>query len=244
GGTTRSRKSTARHMMLATLETLEEPGKYSYDLGSDVTPEGLTVELAENPGRSLVMNRDEVHGLFKETSSKNYLSGLKETLTELYDGRVRGRVRASSGKTDSAKTCFSLWLSGVTSDVTDVLQLSDFGSGFLARILIVVADPPQRTPENVRLERMDAASAQTLTEPGSQVPVGFTKQAWERLNQFNWDAGSEAEKTDMRDVLEPATDRMVKNVMKTALLLAMVEQKTEADIEHVLKAIDLGGRWF
>ena len=266
GGTTRSRKSTARHMMLDTLEALEEPGKYSYDLGSDVTSEGLTVELAENPGRSLVMNRDEVHGLFKETSSKNYLSGLKETLTELYDGRVRGRVRASSGKTDSAKTCFSLWLSGVTSDVTDVLQLSDFGSGFLARFLIVVADPPKRTPENVRMEQMDEASAQhvidfqheeivaeiararqfweTLTQPGSQVPVGFTKQAWERLNQFNWDAGSEAEKTDMRDVLEPATDRMVKNVMKTALLLAMVEQKTEADIEHVLKAIDLGGRWF
>src|SRR5690606_28649433 len=216
------------------------------------------------------------------------LSGLKETLTELYDGRVRGRVRASSGKTDAAKTCFSLWLSGVTSDVTDVLQLSDFGSGFLARFLIVVADPPTRSPENVRMgqtdsattcfslwlsvvcsdvtdvlqlsafgsgflsrflivvadppkripenvrmEQMDEASAQhvidfqheeivaeiararqfweTLTQPGSQVPVGFTKQAWERLNQFNWDAGSEAEKTDMRDVLEPATDRMVKN---------------------------------
>lgn len=266
GGTTRSRKSTARHMMLDTLEALEEPGKYGYDLGSDVTSEGLTVELAENPGRSMVMNRDEVHGLFKETGSKNYLSGLKETLTELYDGRVRGRVRATTGRTDSAKTCFSLWLSGVTGDVTDVLQLNDFGSGFLARFLIVHADPPKRTPESVRMEQLDEASAQhvidfaheeivaeiararqfweTMTQPGSQVPVGFDAEAWERLNQFNWDAGTEAEKLEMRDVLEPTTDRMVKNVMKAALLLAMAESKTEADIGHVRKAIDLGGRWY
>src|SRR5690606_25918260 len=104
GGTTRSRKSTARHMMLDTLEALEEPGKYSYDLGSDVTSEGLTVELAENPGRSLVMDLDEGHGLCNESSSKNCLSRLKKTPTELYDGRERGRVRSSSSKTDPAKT--------------------------------------------------------------------------------------------------------------------------------------------
>src|SRR5690606_40006254 len=112
-----------------------------------------------------------------------------------------------------------------------------------------------RTPENVRMEQMDEASAQhvidfqheeivaeiararqfweTLTQPGSQVPVGFTKQARERLNQLNWDAGSEAEKTDMRDVLEPATDRMGKNVMKTALLLAIDRKSTRLNSSHV-----------
>jgi hypothetical protein len=276
GGTTRSRKSTARYMMLDTLAALETE-EYQYDLGSDVTGEGLTVELADHPGRSKLLNRDEVHGMFRETGAKSYLSGLKETITELYDGFVRGRLRATTKKTKSARTAFNMFLSGVTEDVTETLTMRDFLSGFLARFLIAYAEPPERTPESVYMQQMDEPNRfslgtdgtvqvtavvdveweeiiadivrarafwEGLTKPGSQTDIGFAKDAWRRVNEFNWDVGAAAEKHDLKEALEPTADRMVKSVIKVACLLAMVEGKTEVEMPHVLKTIDMAEEWF
>lgn len=267
GGTTRSRKSTARHMMLDTLAMLETDG-YTYDLGSDVTGEGLTVELSDHPGRSMLLNRDEVQGLVVETGTKSYLAGLKETLTELYDGRVRGRLRATgtTKKTNSVRTVFSMFLAGITTEVTEHLTTRDFASGFLARFIFVHADPPPRTRQSVYMEQIEEGSAQlevdfsheaivteihearmfweSITHPGAQVPMTFEKNAWRRLNEFNWEIGGVAEAHDLSEVLAPTTDRLVKSTVKVACILAMSEHQTEVAMRHVLKAISLTEDWF
>jgi hypothetical protein len=276
GGTTRSRKSTARGYMLDTIEALEDD-YYQYDLGSDATAEGLTIELAEDPGRSKLYNRDEVHGLFREIGSKGYMSGLKETLTELYDGRVRGRLRATSGKTKSTRTAFNMFLSGITEDVTETLELRDFGSGFLARFLFEYAEPPPRTRESVYMHQMDEPSRFTqpaegmpgltsaidieheeivaeiaqarrfweeLTKPGNPVPIGVETRAWARYNEFVWDAGTEAERHELHEVIAPTTDRLTKSVLKVACVLAMVEQRDQVEMRHIVKAISFAEEWF
>lgn len=276
GGTTRSRKSTARNYMLDTIEALESD-YYQYDLGSDATAEGLTIELAEDPGRSKLYNRDEVHGMFREIGAKGYMSGLKETFTELYDGRVRGRLRATSGKTKAARTAFNMFLSGITEDITEVLELRDFGSGFLARFLFEYAEPPKRTRESVYMQQMDEPSRfvqpqsgvpsltavvdieheeivaeiaqarmfwEGLTKPGSQVPIGVEDRAWQRFNQFVWDAGTEAERHDLASVVEPTTDRLTKSTLKVACVLAMAEQQDVVKMRHILKAITFAEDWF
>ena len=268
GGTTRSRKTTVRHMMLNVLNALNDNVQYEYDLGSDVTAEGLTVELADRSGRSLIFTRDEAHGFLGETGAKNYLSGLKETLTELYDGRVRGRIRAATGRTKGGTTAFNMWLSGVTDDVAERLTPKDFGSGFLARFLYAYAPAPERTPESVRMEQMEhtdpttiivdevmetkivaplARSRQfweTLTKPGHQVPMSYTEDAWERINRFAWDVGTAAEKSLHKEVLEPTVDRLAKSVVKAGILLAMYEQCTQAEMGHALRAIALAEEWY
>lgn len=276
GGTTRSRKSTARGYMLDTLEALESD-YYQYDLGSDATAEGLTVELSEDPGRSKLYNRDEVHGLLKEIGAKGYMSGLKETFTELYDGRVRGRLRATSGKTKAARTSFNMFLAGITEDVTENLELRDFGSGFLARFLMEYAEPPPRTKDSVYMEQMDeparfvqpgsgvpsitavvdidheeivAEIAQArmfwegMTKPGHQVPIGFSDEAWKRINDFVWESGNEAARQDLAKEIEPTVDRMAKSVIKVSCLLAMVEQRDQVELRHVVKAISFSEDWF
>lgn len=276
GGTTRSRKSTARNYMLDTIEALESD-YYQYDLGSDATAEGLTVELADDPGRSKLYNRDEVHGMFREIGAKGYMSGLKETFTELYDGRVRGRLRATTGKTKSARTAFNMFLSGITEDITEVLELRDFGSGFLARFLFEYAEPPKRTRESVYMQQMDEPARfiqpgsgvpslttvvdieheelvaeiaqarmfwENMAKPGNQVPIGVEAKAWQRFNDFVWDIGSEAERHDLASVVEPTTDRLSKSTLKVACILAMVEQRDEVEMRHIVKAISFAEHWY
>lgn len=162
GGTTRSRKSTARHMWLKLLRDLQDK-TYNYDIGSDVTPEALAEELAEKPGWSSVFHRDEVSGLLGEQTSKGYLSGLQENMTELYDGHVRMRKRVGAGQQGKKKvgtsrattTNFVMNFSGVTDHVTDVLSDKDFASGYLARFLYVHAEPPRRTRSGERMEQFE-----------------------------------------------------------------------------------------
>ena len=164
GGTTRSRKSTARHMWLNLLRDLQDK-TYNYDIGSDVTPEALAEELAEKPGWSSVFHRDEVHGLLGEQMSKGYLAGLQESMTELYDGHVRMRKRVGGGGAQGAKkkvgtsrattTNFIMNFSGVTDHVTEALTDKDFASGYLARFLYVYAEPPRRTRAGERMEQFE-----------------------------------------------------------------------------------------
>lgn len=264
GGTTRSRKSTARRMMLNTLAMLEND-QYTYDLGSDATAEGLALELADHPGRSMLFHRDEVHGLFSETQQKSYLAGFKESLTELYDGHVRGRLRATGDKrTNSERTVFNMFLSGITSDITTEMTPRDFASGFLTRFLFVHADPPPRTRSAVYMEQADGGGQnidhehealvadlghargywERMTNPGHQVPLAFSDEAWDRLNTFVWDLTVQAEDHKLSEMLAPSADRMSKSTMKIACLLAMVEREMEVGMPHLLKAVSLAEEWY
>lgn len=269
GGTTRSRKSTARHMWLKLLRDLQTE-QYIYDLGSDITQEALAEELAEKPGWSSVFHRDEVHGLLGEQMSKGYLAGLQETMTELYDGhvRVRKRVGQAGAKKKAGKattTNFIINFSGVTDHVTKALTAEDFASGYLARFLYVYAEAPARTRDGERMEqftpyttkredmvlleiREEIRAVRTFWEKrvkrGVGVRIPFEAAAWERLNDFAWDLGTAAAESDMAKMLEPVADRMAKSILKAACLLAMSEQSTKVKMRHMVKAIELGEEWF
>lgn len=266
GETTRTRKTTARKFALDTMRKLENES-YQYELGSDVTAEGITIQLGEREGRSALVYRDEVHGLFSETKSKHYLTGLLETLTDLYDGFVRPRVRATGNqRTRSTRTSLSLHFQGTPEEVTTQLTTKDFQSGHLARFLPVYASPVARTPENVYMEQMEGESAsqeidlrhddlvnnisqarafwESITPPGQPVPIKFKHDAWERINKLNWDVSELAASHELAKLLEPAADRMVKSVVKVSCLLAMQECKLEVEMRHVMKAAFFFEGWF
>jgi len=156
GGTTMSRKSTVRNMMTKTLRHLSDD-TYQYDVGSNATPEGLHDEMLERDGLTTMFHRDEVHGLVGESKAKSYLAGLQELMTELYDGQVPGKLRAtgSTKKRVGVDANFVLYLTGATDHVTDAYKLEDFASGHLARFLYVYAEPPRRTRENSRIEQAE-----------------------------------------------------------------------------------------
>jgi hypothetical protein len=268
GDTTRSRKSTAKRMFLSVLKDLEEEGRYEYEVASDFTAEALDNELLNRANRSSLVHVDEFQGFVDAMNNKSYLSGMKGKLTELYDGFVNAKLRATGDakKRRSVRASFVFWGMGIRDQFADVMDEDDFRSGFLARFLWVQANPPARTPETDYLAQASLTEARTgdpvkaalveklskarahwgdFHEPGSPtVAVPCTDEAWERLNLFITDVLDAAEGYERRKILEATSSRLSTSILKAATLLAMYDCCDEVELRHMLQAINHGSEWF
>lgn len=265
GKTTRARKSTSRGLGLKVIDGVST-SIYKYDEGSDFTSEGLANRLLEKDKQSSLVHRDEVQGLFKEINNKNYMSGLNDFLTELYDGKVRGKLRAtgSTKSSDSVETNFVLFLMGIVSKITSVLTLDDFQSGFLARFIHVIGEAPPRTRESEWLDQaspsqiaggdpvylellrklmMQRAAWAKRSPQRDTIPIVFEEDAWRRWNEANWELQEAVKEHERAEILEAAVDRMGKSAIKAAALLAMSEGRDRANLDDVLVALRYTGVW-
>jgi hypothetical protein len=269
GETTGSYKSTSMSLWRMMLKPLiDEAGGYDYLTGGDVTTEGLLLALSERPSRSNLFIRDEVQQMLADgKNQRGYQTGLATTFTELYDGRVRGRLRSMGAqkKVPECETAFTMFTMGVPGRVAEVLDPADFASGFLARFVYYIGKAEKRTRESDRLEQaaehsVSADDPELLelrnylvkmrwfwsqrTPPGETIPVRCQADAWERYNQFISDCMDEAEQGDRPDLIVPSANRMTKATLKLATLLAMAEKKTEVGMTHMLNAIAQSEVWY
>lgn len=168
GPSTRSRKTTAMRIMTGVLDSLSD-GLYTYVLGDDVTPEGIAAALADRPeGTTSVMYRDEFHGMLTDEKEKKYMSGLQTTLTQLYDGYNRSRIRAGKKEEKQKKVAVNvpIYGTGVFKETAGHLTEEDFTNGHLTRFVYVLGDPGEMTAESEWLDQI---------KPGHEVDL-------ERLN--------------------------------------------------------------
>jgi len=266
GETTLTRKSTSRNLMLRMIREFEKYSGYQIDIGSDATPEGVTAILAERDGKTSLLHRDEVQGMFKDFINKTYMASAAERFTELYDGHVPVVIRSGKGKsqTERATTNFVMFLMGITSKVADVLTTEYFRSGFLARFIYVTADTPERTKSSEDIQQADEFEVvvrdsvmdtlvkglynslvfwQKKGQPSPR-PVRLSAPSLERFNQFKWEMGNIAENHPNSESIEPSRQRLALSVWKCAILLAMHEQKDEVELRHMLTAIYYSQDWF
>jgi hypothetical protein len=266
GETTLTRKSTSRNLMLRVVREFEKFSGYQIDIGSDATPEGVTGILAERDGKTSLLHRDEVQGMFKDFINKTYMASAAERFTELYDGHVPVVIRSGKGKsqTERAETNFLMYLMGITSKVADVLTTEYFRSGFLARFIYVLADTPPRTKKSedirqadeyevivkdVALEKLVKGLYESVTfwqKKGSPSPrpVRLSEPALERFNQYKWEMGEFAENHPEHESIEPSRQRLALSVWKCAILLAMYDRQEEVKLIHMLTAIRYSEDWF
>ena len=266
GETTLTRKSTSRNLMLRVIREFEKFSGYQIDIGSDATPEGVTSILAERDGKTSLLHRDEVQGMFKDFINKTYMASAAERFTELYDGHVPVVIRSAKGKsqTERAETNFIMYLMGITSKVADVLTTEYFRSGFLARFIYVTADTPERTKKSediqqadefevvvkdVQLEKIVRNIYESVTfwqkkgQPSPR-PIRLSEAALERFNSFKWEMGNFAENHQESESIEPSRQRLALSIWKCAILLAMYEQSEEVKLRHMLTAIHYSEDWF
>lgn len=265
GGTTMSRKSTVRKMMTTAIRHLSDE-TYDYDLGSNATMEGLHNEMLQRPGLSSLFHRDEVHGLVGEQKAKQYLSGLQELMTELYDGTVPGKLRATGDKKRmrAVPGNFVMYLTGATEHATKAYTEEDFESGHLARFLYVYADPPELTRENSYMAQASESDEfqlsygeavdrtyQHLIEQikgarefwhgkirrGQHRKIFWEANAWERMNEAQYRAMMWATKHPMSGALVPTTQRSMIAMIRIATLLAMVDESEKVQMSHLLRAM-------
>ena len=269
GSTTLSRKSTAKGYMLKCIEALEEEG-YNYDLGSKFTAEGLDEALRQNANRSALLHIDEIQGLMKQLDSKAYLAGIKGELTEIYDGKVTGKLRASGEEKDKkrkgARVALNLFAMGIRKQLADYLTEEDFQSGFLTRFIWVSAEPLERTAETDYIGQQDPTERtkgdpaflnliEKLKEardvwagwndPTSRtIAVPMNEAAHKRFNQFVTAALDAAQAEAKSTILEAATNRLSTSILKASTLLAMADMCDEVELRHMLVAINYCSEWF
>lgn len=266
GETTLTRKSTSRNLMLRTIREYEQFSGYQIDIGSDATPEGVTSILAERDGKTSLLHRDEVQGMFKDFMNKTYMASAAERFTELYDGHVPVVIRSGKGKsqTERATTNFVMYLMGIGTKTAEVLTTEYFRSGFLARFIYVTAKTPERTREMEDIEQADEQevavrdlkldalvrglynSSVFWQKKGAPMPrpIRLSAEAMARFNQFKWEMGNFAENHPEYESIEPSRQRLALSIWKCAILLAMHDQSEQVELRHMLVAIHYAEDWF
>lgn len=264
GETTDTRKTTSRNLMKKLIR-MTEVGDYNYILTSDATEEGLIDTLASRPYQSSLYDRDEVQKLIADIKGgKSYMAGFLETLNELYDGTAHGRIRASKSTKDT-QVNFVQYLMGIRSQFQENLELGDFKSGWGPRNVFVRGESPPRTRENSRLgqgrgdknkaDRGLQRLAKKLTDArdywsnkqrhqrDSPYWMRFEDSAWERQTDWEWDLKDHFKDHPRFEYLKPSIERMSINVMKVAIMFAMMREKDEVEMEDVLNAHYIACQW-
>lgn len=266
GNTTVDRKTTALKYMTGILESLETPD-YSYDIGSDVTQQGLNKALSERPFQSSLLHADEVQDVFAEVFSQGYLKGLVGYWTQLYSGTSRGTLRSTGDKqvTKSVEVNFMMYLTGIVQHVADALTVKHFESGFLTRFLYTLVEPRAYEPEKDLLELSGATTANYVDKVREDLvkhlainrnywdmrgtreqtmPIRPNQAALDRLNEFSVQIKTLIISNPRFETLKGPIERLVISVAKAAALFAMDEKKNTIEVEHVLAAIDLAEEWY
>lgn len=264
GDTTSTRKTTAKRLFMKALHLYEQETGEKLDIGNDTTAEALIKELGQRNGKVSFLHRDEIHGLFAEQFAKTHMVGLLETLTDLYDGLVPVVLRSTkdTGNRNRATTVFNFLGVGVRERVSHVLTKDYFRSGFLARMLWSVADPPPRKPgsEDIAFEDPDDASTQYDSVLDSLVddlvrrgrgwskdkptPIWMDEGTINRYNKWAEGAMQFAEKYGDGEILVPSFQRMKATVAKAAALMAMYDQTDTISMRHLLPALSQAELWF
>ena len=86
--TTLTRKTTAMDIPMDLLAEVDE----SAIMATDGSLEGLFTNLSMRPKKPSVFLRDEFSGLIDAMTKKDYMAGMPEMLTKLYDGKFQRRL--------------------------------------------------------------------------------------------------------------------------------------------------------
>jgi hypothetical protein len=264
-GETTSGKSQSLKLMRTVMDEvfLDDRG---YNLGGNASPNALGEKLQERDGKVSLFSKDEAHGLFKQWATQDWTSGMMEDLALLYDGIVPPMLRV--GKKDiekASKTHFLMHLMGTPEEITRSLNRDMFKSGFLARFMWQIGEPRTLTKDAVREEDSDGTEIKLGFEPMARqwsaefadvkrklrggtpngyIPIRISKQGADRMSKVKWDMVNLVKKSDQNwDIINPSLVRMGITIRKCASLLALSEGLGEADVKHVVKAIQYAEEW-
>jgi hypothetical protein len=251
--TTLTRKSTATDILLATDGSLE----------------GLMTSLAGRPGRPSVFLRDEFSGLLESMTKKDYMAGMAELLTKLYDGKTQKRLLRKEVTTVKDPVLI-IFAGGIKNKITSLLTYEQVSSGFMPRFIFITAESdPSRLkplgPPTIQIIDTKAAirdeleglvkhywrtstvqvGTDRITEP-HRWEARLVPDAWRRYNKLEADLVDAGLNTERADILTPTYDRLAKSVLKAAVLLAASRQRgNEIVVEEIdiIRAASYGEQW-
>jgi hypothetical protein len=217
--------------------------------------------------------RDEVSGFIDAITRKEYLSGMIETLTHLYDSPRIFRRMLKKEIIHVQEPIFIFFGGGVTEELYSKLGPNHITSGFLPRFLVVSghADQSQLRPtfrpseENMNLRNKVYSRMSDIHHIYNQTRavklgndtiqrqplfnVELTDDAWEKYQFIETTMLNAASDSDVQLMALPTYERLARSCLKMSMLLAAARQEpNENDVvtcgtEDVTNAAYYLQRW-
>lgn len=266
--TTLTRKSTAMDIAMDLAMEIDD----DILMATDGSLEGMLSSLSARPGKPSVFLRDEFSGLLEQMTKKDYMAGMPELLTKLYDGKMQKRIlRKEVIEVRDPRLIF--FAGGIKNKVTSLIGVEQVSSGFMPRFIFITAEsdisklrpigPPtvqiignknailDELRDAVefynRTQIMHIEKLKTNIEQKIVYEAELTDEAWVRYNQLESTLLEVGLRSDKPEVMTPIGDRLAKSILKCALLIAAVRQREdiiEVTLEDLLRAIHYGDDWF
>ncbi len=269
GDTTLTRKSTA---MDISADLLAEVDPDAIMATADGSIEGLLTGLSVRPNRSSIFLRDEVTGLLESMSKRDYMAGMSELLTKLYDGRTQKRILRKE-TIEVKDPILIVFAGGIKNRMQSLVTLEHVSSGFLPRFIFLTAEsdvnklqplgPPTERDignRNALVDEMQnivdhyhVVQDTLIKVTGVTIPAPkkwdarLTTEAWTRYAQFERAMLHFGVESERPEIMTPVYDRLSKSVLKAAVLIAAAEdqnpENVTVELEHLLKAMTYGDTW-
>lgn len=267
--TTLTRKSTA--MDIAMDLVVDTPNGEDLVMATDGSIEGMMSALASRAGKPSIFLRDEFSGLLEQMTKKDYMAGMAELLTKLYDGKMQKRILRKE-VIEVRDPRLVLFAGGIKNKITGLMSFEQVSSGFMPRFIFITAEsdikrirpigpPTKRTTGNrdavlaelvdigqhynktqeLHIKKLDATIKQNVV-----FDAQLTDEAWIRYNELEAALLTEGLKSDRPEIMTPVGDRLAKSILKASVLIAAARQRGDqvlVERADVIRAIMYGERW-
>lgn len=247
GDSTLTRKTTAMKMAMEFVADIDR----EIVIATDGSVEGILTALAARPGQVSVFFKDEVSGFIDSINRKDYLAGMPETLTQLYDVPPFLTRRLRKETITITDPVFIFFGGGIRDKMYGLLNDEYILSGFLPRFLIVGGDANLATirPTGPLTANLDAKrkklqtrfsdlhttyNQETLIEipdagtsfkVPTQTEVILTDEAWEYFQKTEMRLTKEAAESAASMVAQPTFGRLAWSSLKMGMLLSAARQE-------------------
>jgi len=268
GDSTLTRKTTAMRMAMDIVTDVER----DIILATDGSAEGLLTGLSQRPHQTSIFYKDEVSGFIDSINKKDYLAGMPETLTQLYDVPRLYTRRLRKETIVITSPVFIFFGGGIRDKVYSLLSDEYVLSGFLPRFLVVSGEAdigrirrtgPATTGTNEKranlVEKMrylyqQYSGVTTMEVAGQSVDIAkhvnarLSEKAWERYGNIEMAMVKAASESQISMMALPTFERMSRSLLKLSVLIAAskrepVNNELVVEYKEVAKAAYYIQRW-
>lgn len=254
GDSTLTRKTTAMQMAMSFLGDINP----ELVLATDGSAEGILSGLSGRPNRVSIYFKDEVAGFFESMMKKEYLAGMQETLTQLYDVPQFYTRRLRKEVINITNPVFIFFGGGIKDKVYSLVSEQQILSGFIPRFLIVSGEsdlsrikrsgPPTQTGtaahnelktrladlyEVYSKDRIISIGGVDIEVP-STVNAILNEAAWARYGEIENKMVQAAYASPISMTALPTFERLSRSLLKMSALLAATRKlatASETEIE-------------
>lgn len=261
GDSTLTRKTTSMRLAMDLLTDIDS----SLILASEGSLEGILTGLAGRPNRVSIFYRDEVTGFFEGMQKKDYLAGMRELFTKLYDVPSIEKRILRKEVYDIINPVFMFYGGGIKERLFQQVSQTDIISGFMPRFVVVSGEtdiskvrrtgPPTQQlsegREKIKTTLADLYESYMITMPkniGNQIiqsPVNvnakLTEAAWDRYGVMEESLMRAGYDNPLKDLANPTFNRLCVSTLKMGVLLAASRQLPNSEGNITVEANDILG---